>query len=601
VQPSESLAARCPLPAARCPLPAARCPLPAARCPLPAPRAARRRAIARFFGRVFIVFSLAKMRGFESFGKAAARHGCMNSLIKRFGRCNSNSDDGDEFVAVHLHPLNKSKKSPGMLTGIKGKFYGKYDRVSPILDSMREMYDRIGWLSRVSNKFSPLFGTSSQRAKRMSCNRLIRSKERMCINCSNENPAEFRQSADGEAMVCAKCGVVGDKIFKSQHREKNCIESEDKTIRADPIYAKKSRFDECQPTASEARKRRENEHPHKNVFMNRRTRQKMGVGYAQEMSESMANKTGQYSNECLRGNMDKKEMNREAQILYETEELIRQLGKIHDKVASCLRRKASDIWLMYVQHTKVCPKDDCTLTLGVKGQKIIAESIMWCVLQGLAYGEIEIAEVEHPHVVTLNDTFNSLSSTDHASAAKSAMRAQVMKLLQHDKPTPFPPCKLRIQTPSSESSEACVHDVTIRRCDSSFSDLNEEAHSDVITIRNNILQIHKALASQIPRSVKEAALGALSTQSFKEKLYNLRTQNEMIKETNLQALSLAILSAGHMKHDETMGSSSSYRKMPQQMLQSCGLSTSQVEKITIAVADIFPTYIKGEANPEFDF
>ena len=62
---------------------------------------------------------------------------------------------------------------------------------------------------------------------------LKKNQNALCKECGNDNRADFGPTVDGDAMVCNRCGVVASGIFKSLHRDRNCTEDEDKTVRAE--------------------------------------------------------------------------------------------------------------------------------------------------------------------------------------------------------------------------------------------------------------------------------------------------------------------------------------------------------------------------------
>lgn len=499
-------------------------------------------------------------------------------------------DNGLAHVHCEDHPFNSNRAySPA---GIKGKPYFIGSILQLLIDSRRALEDGMGWLRR-KTKEDEVFAVAPK-PQRTASHHLTNPRV-LCRGCDTKDPSDIAPNVSNSNMVCSKCGTEGAPIFVSLYREKNCTEDEDKTIRADRPMDKRSRFEQPASSREEARMRRNYENSGQNTFMSQKMRRKLGVGYAQERSEQCAlNDALQHRNMTIRGNMDAKEQNREAAILHETNELIKQLDNIHDRVAACLRRRASETWLVFVQHTRVCPSRNCALNLSVKGHKIIAKSVMCCVLRDLAHGIIEINEVEQPHVIHLNEKFQSLPEIDVSSAARSSVRAQVATLMRHDKVSPLPPCET-MKKPDSEASQ----DVAIRRVDSSFSDMNED--SEIIKIRDNILGIHKSLSSQVPNSVKKFAIDTLGTSDFKTRLDELREKDDVLKQTNLQALSFAILAAGQKKHDEALGAVSTGVKLSTHVLQSLNMSASAVDYVTDSIADIFPEKQHAAANYDFDF
>ena len=189
-------------------------------------------------------------------------------------------DHPANFVYKQHHPLN---------TGIPGKLYNRYDRVTPIVDACARLQQmrQMGYMNA--------FRAEEERRATMKTPAPVEVKKKVetpvnieshpnpdaffkgLVNHLNQTPEEEANdqpdhmvcpgsqtkvgqenlSADKDCYVC-DCGMVVQAVGGiSLNRERNCQESEDNTIRADAVYEPKTdRFDHPAPSAEEARRQR---------------------------------------------------------------------------------------------------------------------------------------------------------------------------------------------------------------------------------------------------------------------------------------------------------------------------------------------------------
>ena len=265
----------------------------------------------------------------------------------------------------------------------------------------------------------------------------------LCKGCGNDKRSDFEPTVDGDAMVCSHCGVVSSAILKSLHRDRNCTEDEDKTVRAErPREEVVDRFSLPAPSAEEARRAREREA--RGTYHSRAAKAKHGLGWA---PEHVARKTAQA--ERNRKQMSAKDQSKELQILQKLDELFAPLEPMEPDVKRYCRIQGYCAWQNAVRHAACCESGGaCQLNIRNKGFPIIAESVLICALQTLA-DEVHVVEgVAHSHVVALNNKLAGRIKTSSTSAAQRAVRHQVAQLMAHDDvEAPPPPCAQQSPAP----------------------------------------------------------------------------------------------------------------------------------------------------------
>ena len=265
---------------------------------------------------------------------------------------------------------------------------------------------------------------------------LKKNQNALCKECGNDNRADFGPTVDGDAMVCNRCGVVSSGIFKSLHRDRNCTEDEDKTVRAErPREETTDRFSQNAPSTEEARRARERES--RGTYHSRAAKEKQGLGWAPEL---VARKTAQA--ERNRKQMAPKDQTKELQILQKLDDLFATLEPMEPGVKRYCRIQAYCTWQNAVRHAACCKSGGaCQLNVYGKGFPVIAESVLICALQNLADEVHTIEGVSRSQVVALNNKLAGRIKTSSASAAQRAVRHQIAKLMAHDDvETPPPPC-----------------------------------------------------------------------------------------------------------------------------------------------------------------
>ena len=130
-----------------------------------------------------------------------------------------------KFVTCEWLSINRGSTT---LVGIPGKLYHRGDRVQCIIDSMyglvyQQQLRSLSALHRPPEEADPGVLAAPHEHNPLA----------VCKQCGTTDRNDLQLSTDGDAMVCNRCGVVSSGIFKSLHRDRNCTEDEDKTVRAE--------------------------------------------------------------------------------------------------------------------------------------------------------------------------------------------------------------------------------------------------------------------------------------------------------------------------------------------------------------------------------
>jgi hypothetical protein len=498
------------------------------------------------------------------------------------------------MVFREQHPLNKGKRS-SELTGLAGKKYARCDWAGPIIDDLVMFHAHLGWCPHLGWCRLPAQEDAASGARSIS--RLEKQvnefgfapsakeeRQPLCKMCGTFDANDFQPTKDKDAWLC-KCGSVSGSIFKSMHREKNCAEDEDKTQHADrPFEQKADRFDKPALSAEEARKEREREH--RAGFIGKRTKSKLGLGFAPENCARDAARA-----ERERQEMAPRDKTKELQILTKLEELFDGIEPLDPKIKRYCRVQAYTAWRRAVKHVAICKATSrCQLNIKSRGPPVIAESTLVCALQRLQQGIETVEGINHCTVLALNDKVAIKSRVNASSASHRAVRTQVANLLAHADPEaaiescPVPSAECS-PAPSRAESEASGGSPLLRG-DSFDSEADGDMKAQVIQLRNSVGTIFRMLGAQMPISAHQSALVALAAPEFRAALALQREGGGPLAALSMQALSFVILEA--VAREQEAGGGCSRPAASPKLIQSLGLEAAQVQPAVAALRAILP-------------
>lgn len=519
---------------------------------------------------------------------------------------------GPTFVTMEMLGLNRGASSH---VGIPGKLYHIGDRVTPIVDAMQSLsyYQSMGAMQRLA---------APQAAEAPAPTPTI-GPDAVCRHCGTTDRNDLQPVSDGDAMSCVKCGVVCTTgLAVSLHRDKNCTEDEDKTVRADrPRETHGDRFDKKAPSAAEARREREREA--QGVVFSRKAKEARGLGWA---PEAVARRTAQAARD--REAMSAKDKSKEFQILRKLDELFVALEPMDAAVKRYCRIQAYCTWGNAVRHAACCQHagGHCHLNLQTRGYPVIAESVLMNALQNLAHGVDTVESVAHSHVVALNNKFSARMNTTSATAAQRAVRQQVARLMAHDNlAAALPacaecsPCGSKASSSISASPAASSPSAAARRGDgaggaaedlvqrleqgvscplpnasydseedgANGSDdaapivagpaLQRQNSTHVLRLRDCVDRLRSVLSST-RAPVMHATMAVVANNECMNALCVAYDEDARLQALNLQAFAFVILETVARRAERASGAASeSASRMRPRLLQSIGTTAEQVE------------------------
>ena len=143
-------------------------------------------------------------------------------------------------------------------TGRKRVLYHRSDYITPIIDSMTELYDTgadVFGISIMLSRQRKRQKAHDQQAKLQSGEHSKELVNVLCIECGNQSTSKMITTKEG--LVC-NCGVVCGRNFVSANRQKlGALQEDDKTVVADaPQHHGCDQYDFGPQTTEEARKSR---------------------------------------------------------------------------------------------------------------------------------------------------------------------------------------------------------------------------------------------------------------------------------------------------------------------------------------------------------
>lgn len=351
-----------------------------------------------------------------------------------------------KLVRRQHHPLNAGLR-PGEMTGLENGRYSPSDRISPILDSMHMCFlktcahraplsEDAAWKLELeaeeeAKSHQPMTflassaGDGASEGRRANC------------ACVAENPSLLVPSVDGDAMVCALCGMCGEKITVSQHREKACAAEEDKTQHADVPKDEADRFAKPAHSLKAARQNKSGPSTRSVIKKNRRT-----LGFAAERVERLATKARDARNE-----LGSKAQTQELQLLVRLEKLFAHLEPIPDSIKRYMRVETYCFFHTFVKHSTSCKEACCRFT-GLRGRNLqyLATTCVAATLEQLEDGSCSV-EVEDEQ---LNAIFERHRELDAPPALRTGVRELRLFLEKANAEEDMPPCEQDAPTVEAE-------------------------------------------------------------------------------------------------------------------------------------------------------
>lgn len=571
-----------------------------------------------------------------------------------YSRTSLPANHPSHMVPSYHHPLR---------TGEPGKLYNRFDRVTPVVDAWMLLQAR-----REGNSYAKALRQEATRRAELRVpalvaapkpkpaeplqlethpnplafvegrvDRLNRTPEEQAtvpaMQCQMCEGTTFTLTDDKDAYVC-QCGtVLPARNTLSQHREKACDESEDKTIRADAVYEPRlTRFDRPAPSAEETRRERTRENT--NTYISNSQAKKMGIGYAHQQLNRQAAVEARASGRVTESNPNgwsQSERSKADMLMRELEKLIRKNQPLSQSIQYYLRANTSMLWERVVRHERVCCGSVvCKKKLSGRTVKSIAEAAFdYHVDQLLLGGAGENHRIPHEEVRSLKERWSC--SRRPLNAHMVSTRAMVSLIIEQEVEAPCANSEMstphtpeeslsgsRAQSPSlvhtperlaaaeaAASSEA--EGAKLPRNDS-LCPSNPEAVPSVgggtsdaplpplLVFRQSILRVHKLFQSMLPLTVKEKATELLADKMFTTSLYESQATPSEREAKTAYALLMA-LEATRPKHGKERVAQTSH------VCKMVGLRDDEAQTLTATVQSLVPstTWTKAStSSEEFD-
>ena len=476
------------------------------------------------------------------------------------------------YVYPHNHPLR---------TGIPNKLYHVCDRVAPVADAIAAMvYARNNSYMQAfrkeqemrkaaSNPTAPVvfkeakpkpirieehpnpsafFDGAVDHLNRTPSQQIEEenSKPKECPCCETSlTSSNVELTTDKDAFICMGCGtVVSRGVQTHTHRDKNCQESEDTTIRAEAVYEpKRHKYEEPAPSAEDSRKERMREQS--NVFVSMRRSKELGTGFVHQQLNRKAAAEVRKEGVVTASNPEgwsPTERSKGDQLMRELEKIIVSQRPVAQPICFHLRSQTAGLWSRVVTHERICCGSVmCKKKLSGRTLKSIAEAAFDYHLDTLLHSADDSPNITYEQVRTLKEKWTSRKKQLNAHMVST--RAMVSLILEHDVCTP---CTESVSTtpntPAQDSdlsqpqSPSLVHSpermlpAKLPRNDSLIPSSKDEVPraatplgsdlSPLLAFRQSVLRVHRLFQSTVPKTVKEKAIELLSDNQFTNALYD---------------------------------------------------------------------------------
>jgi len=468
------------------------------------------------------------------------------------------------WVKREDHPLNRNRKKRDGYTGRAGKWYLRYDNVTPIVDDVRmlhgfpdEKMEGECWTEerpaspKRSRILPPLLEDKPKPTESAEPTRP------RCVVCGSTS--DFTETSDRDAVVC-RCGTVCARSFVAQHRERNCTEDEDKTQHADRPREQVDPYSVPALSAEETRRQREREV--KTTFMSKKMKDKLNIGWTQEHLDRQA-----ASDRRKNSDMSSQEQSKIDKVRRSLEELFVRIEPVGNGIKAHCRYVAVHVWQRAVQHSRICSHAACQRNVRTLSANALAEAVLHCALQNLVHNEEEgLQNVPRSLILAANDKL--AKNLPPANATQRVNRSRVDQLLKQPPEDACVAC-----TPSSVTSPESVcsdNSVSLSRCDS-------ELDNELMQLRDCITRVHRAMTSS-PVVVHKGAMAAISSPGFVTRL----TADPELKQLSMPTVAYAILQAtDRLRGAGERTPEASLRKM-------LGLETAQARQAVDGVFRLLP-------------
>lgn len=520
-----------------------------------------------------------------------------------------------DLVQRHEHPLR---------VGAPGVWYSRYDRVTPIVDSMNRLYRSALSEECCFGIFDKRRPSSQQQAAaaQRDRDRAVAAEHRastngwVCVCCGNTNANSLTPTRD--YLVC-QCGAT-HTITVATHREKACAAEDDATQHAD---APESTFSRNPAVPDCARKRPETTEERRAARLRAvrgtvpGSRAKGGLAHAQSQVErDAARAAAEHAVEM--GELTQREQIKVAKILNSVVDLCTALAPVEEAVATRIKTSAFDTYRDAVRHERACG-EACQMQLAPRSAVTIAAAVFELEVQRMLH---EGGITDHQRLLELADRMaRSTAFSTAASATQRASARATMELMRapdwsHCKPcTPYTaaPAPPTARSPGHASPSggggvrgvrgvSSLERLMIRSaslasdCTSTTADAAEcEASPQgvpavVVRVRDAIAQVFPQVSAEMPIATSEGALRALQTKAVRDALQRNRRLHVLAPE---QA-ALALLVAVHRRRssDCALG-----RRLPTARL---GMADAALCEAADALAPLVPEEVATESEADED-
>jgi len=411
----------------------------------------------------------------------------------------------DAPLPPHLHPIK---------CGIPGKLYSPFDYVTPICNSMSQLYDRaygsgMGLLVQREERrrmrtimdsagapgFSA-FGNDMSAFEEMGINQYATNVSKkpthlkpgeLCVICRTTKSGSQRVDQRSGHLVCEECGAEGERYtYGSDYEETN--DTDKSTARADH-------------PAKERQDPKFVNWPKTSTTIATGDKRNNKIGFAQELVNKQAERD---ETKLSHGNQRKL-----TAIIESIDGLLNEMAPVDDAISRRVRMDASAAFCASVAHHKKCKKKECQKALFDKPTRVIArESFSYSIDQMSAGTGID--GVSKQKVVALQERVQSslvFSHRDNATQHQSC-RAMIAAISTGDNAVECPSVDEEdsLKTPEEKSAGPAGTGMPIARHNSDVQS------SSIMRMRDQISRL--GIVYSFPSHVQTAALLALKDAAF---------------------------------------------------------------------------------------
>lgn len=393
-------------------------------------------------------------------------------------------------------PFNKHP----LRIGIPGRWYSRYDCVTPIVDAMMRLHEKrsFAYLRAGSKRKSALPSAGPATGASPPPERACVSPRALCEGCGTTDHARIEFDFTNGVTVC-QCGVTSrHRMTLDEWSATNTSEDGTKTARADAV-----------PSSSEP------------VPMNRRMnnefaaqRDKAGRA-AQRGGFSGANKivAGEAARRAEETEIPIRDQGKLAKLIMQVDDLLLNVAPVEKQIARHIRMVAESVFTAAVKHRMVCGKSFCQMAICDRPVRVLASKLILHALDVLL-AEGGIQGVSNVSLTQLHGRMQSdhvFIVRDNATQHESTM-AVISELRNAGSAEP---CS---ELPSDESFDSlselaardCVEQPPLKRQASGLEPA--PSASKVVVVRDAVSRL--ASEFNMDDSVREAAIRSLNNFEF---------------------------------------------------------------------------------------